>query len=309
MRLWTQTSIIFRKTIFRGYIKNVSPLKVGSGREPPFGSLVDSAVVRISIKDREVPYIPGSSLKGVFRSYASNLIKSHGLEACSGLSKESCVNIRKVEDVFLKDLIERHIKENRSEKAMELFFKNVCLVCKIFGSPSYRGKVIFSDSYPLDVNGGLLPFRLGARTGIAIDRRTGGISRGAFYTIEYVEPGCKFRFEISATNLPNYALGLLSTLIKMINNEEIKIGGFISRGFGQVKVEDLEIFSRDVFEVTQGNVMHSLEENVDEELNVANISEVKDGFLYFSKDNAWKLIDILEGVWNNAINRLKSNKK
>ncbi|MBS7612358.1 CRISPR-associated RAMP protein [Candidatus Bathyarchaeota archaeon] len=311
MKLWTLCSITLRETVFKGYIVNTEPLRIGSGREPPFGSLVDLAVIRISIRDREVPYIPGSSLKGVFRSHTGNIVKSHGLEACSGLARGSCIDVKEVreEGVALRDLIERYMRENRSEEAMKIFFKNACLVCKIFGSSSYRGKVTFSDSYPLDENGNILPFKFGTRTGIAIDRRTGAVSRGALYTVEYVEPGCKFKFDIRADNLPNYALGLLSTLIKMVNSGEIKIGGFTSRGFGQVRIEDLEIYSKDSFKVAQGKVMHSLEEGVDEDLDVSNISEVKDGRLYFSKENAWKLIDLLEGVWNNAVEKLKGSEE
>ncbi|MGC8949433.1 MAG: type III CRISPR-associated RAMP protein Csx7 [Thermoprotei archaeon] len=308
MKLWTSSSITFRETIFKGYIRNIGPLRIGSGREPPFGSIVDLAVIRIPLQGKEVPYIPGSSLKGVFRSYASNLIKSHGLNVCSGLSKESCIDSMILEGQPLKDSIERFIRENKSEEAMNIFFKNVCLVCKIFGSLNYKSKVTFLDAYPLDYDNNILPFRLGTRTGIAIDRRTGTVSRGALYTVEYVEPECKFRFEIVARNLPNYALGLLSTLIKMLNNGEIRIGGFTSRGFGKIRIEDLEIYLKDTFKVSEESVLHSLEENVDKELNVSDISEVKNGFLHFSKDNAWKLIDLLEGVWNDAIGKLKSSK-
>ncbi|MEM2178318.1 MAG: CRISPR-associated RAMP protein Csx7 [Candidatus Methanomethylicaceae archaeon] len=314
MRIWTSSSILLRETIFKGYIDNTGPLRIGSGREPPFGSLVDLAVIKIPLKGIETPYIPGSSLKGVFRSYASNIIKSYSLDACSGLAKENCIDIKKIfveelgKEMVLRDLIDYYMRNNLSKKAMEFFFNNVCLVCKIFGSSLYKSKVIFSDAYPLDENNNILPFKLGMRTGISIDRRIGAVARGALYTVEYVEPGCKFKFEIRTNNLPNYALGLLSTIIKMINNGEIRIGGFTTRGFGQVKIENLEIYSKDMFKESKENIMHSLEENIDGELNVANISEVKDGWLYFSKNNAWKLIDLLEGVWNNAINKLKSSK-
>lgn len=314
MRMWTSSSILLRETIFKGYINNIGPLRIGSGREPPFGSLVDLAVIKISLNGMEVPYIPGSSLKGVFRSYASNLIKSYGLDACSGLAKESCIDIKKVhlketdKENVLRDLIDEYMRKNLSKEAMEYFFNNVCLVCKIFGSSLYKSKVIFSDAYPLDENNNILPFRLGTRTGITIDRRIGAVAKGALYTVEYVEPMCKFKFEIRTNNLPNYALGLLSTIIKMINEGEIRIGGSTTRGFGKVKIENLEIYSKDIFKEIQESIMHSLEENIDEELNVANISEIKNGWLYFSKNNAWKLIDLLEGVWNNAISKLKSSK-
>lgn len=60
-------------TRISGILVNQTPLRVGVGREPPLGSPVDLAVIRL----RGNPYIPGSSLKGVLRTTAEMLVASH----------------------------------------------------------------------------------------------------------------------------------------------------------------------------------------------------------------------------------------
>ncbi|MEM3986475.1 MAG: CRISPR-associated RAMP protein Csx7 [Candidatus Methanomethylicia archaeon] len=308
--LWTSSSINLREILLKGYIKNISPLRIGSGREPPLGSLVDLEVVKISFYGNEIPYIPGSSLKGLFRSQAGIIASSLGLDVCSGFAEESCIDIKNVDyegrQYRLRDLIDECMRKNQSLKAMEYFFEKACVICKIFGSGMYRSKVLFSDAYPLDENNNPFPFKLGSRTGISIDRRTG--SAAALYKVEYVEPGCMFKFEIKCNNLPNYALGLLSTIIKMINDGRVKIGGFTSRGYGSAKIENLRLLIRG-FDLFEKKTLPSLEENVDEEIYVGDIAEVKDDWLYFVGDNAWKLIDKFEVTWYNAANRIKSLKK
>lgn len=308
--LWTSSSVNMRESTFRGYIENISPLRIGTGREPPLSSLVDLAIIKIRYGGYEIPYIPGSSLKGLFRNQAGKIATSLGLSVCSGLAKENCMGIKTLtvrgREYALRSLIDEYMRDGRSSEAMEYFFNNVCIICKIFGSMMYRSRVIFSDAYPTDERGNLLPFKLGSRTGITIDRRTGAVARGALYEVEYVEPGCWFKFEVRCHNLPNYALGLLSSIIKMIDDARIKIGGFTSRGYGSVRIKNLEVLVKSYNSSREGKILPSLEHAVDEEIDVSDISELRDGLLYFSKDNSWKLIDKLEGVWYDAASRIKS---
>jgi CRISPR-associated RAMP protein (TIGR02581 family) len=315
--LWTSSSIILREAIFRGYIENISPLRIGTGREPPLGSRVDLAVIRIKYGESDIPYIPGSSLKGLFRCYAGRIASSLGLDICSGLSKENCIEIKKVicrregyeGEYILKNLIDRLLRDKKSSEAMEELFKNACILCKIFGSMSYKSKVIFSDAYPIDDNGKILSFKFGSRTGIAINRRTGAVAERALYEVEYVEPGCKFKFEIMCSNLPNYVLGLLGLIIHMINNGEIRVGGFTSRGYGLVKINDLRIYVKDFALKEKKGILPSLEDGIDESIDVSDLVEIREDLLYFHDDKAWSLINRLEGVWYNAANKIKSSKK
>ncbi|NHV98444.1 MAG: CRISPR-associated RAMP protein [Thaumarchaeota archaeon] len=308
---WTSSSILLRETVVEGYLTNSSPLRIGSGREPPLGAVVDLAVLRIPYKDEFLPYIPGSSIKGIFRSYTSSMAKSAKLDVCTGLAKETCMDLKQIEDPELGEqtlgrYVELKLRSRNSKDAMDAFFKKACLMCKIFGSLGYAGKIRFSDAYPLDENGNPLPVRLGARTGIAINRRTGAVMEHALYTVEYVEPGAKFRFKMECTNLPNYALGLLGIVLRMINEGQVKIGGFKTRGFGEVKFENIRFKNREFPQSVDG-ILKSLEEGLDSEVNLQGIVRIEDGWQVAEDHDVWSVLEKLKEAWINAISRSRSH--
>lgn len=318
---WLSHATILRETVFEGFIVNVEPLRIGSGRGLSLEAITDLAILRISYGGISVPYIPGSSLKGVFRSCAMLLAKHGGLDVCTGLSKETCGEVKKIGDKNLNELIAERMKSS-SKDAMGIFYKNACLMCKIFGSTSYMGNVFFSDAYPIDENGQITSVRTGVRIGVAIDRRTGAayvsatrevkkggkgkkISRaGSLYKVELVEPGARFRFKIFCRNLPTYAIGLLSLVLKRINEGIIKVGGFKSRGFGAVKIEGLRFKNRD-FMTKQSQTMASLEPEVDVEIDLTGVTDVRDGWLVSEGKNAWEVLDKLIEAWDTCREKLK----
>ncbi|MGQ9690651.1 MAG: type III CRISPR-associated RAMP protein Csx7 [Thermoproteota archaeon] len=305
---WTSSSVLLRETSIDGFLTNIEPIRIGGGREPPLGATVDLAVLRIRYGSHSLPYIPGSSIKGVFRSYATTITRTAGKKVCTGLSGETCVDLKEVDDPKfgkkrLGDLMELNIRYENSLKAMENFWENACLICKIFGSPGYKSKVYFEDAYPLDEQDRILTVRTGVKTGIAIDRRTGAAMSHALYTVEYVEPGANFRFNIRCINLPNYALGLIGLVLRMIHNGQVKVGGFKSRGFGRLKVENLRIMSRDL---PFANLSMKSLEDVDSEVDVQDLIRTENEWLVAQGDNAWKLLERLEGVWNSWL--LKGSK-
>ena len=61
-------------TRIEGELINLTPIRVGTGSEPPLGSTIDIAVYTVDGK----PRIPGSSLKGVFRNFIESLASSMG---------------------------------------------------------------------------------------------------------------------------------------------------------------------------------------------------------------------------------------
>lgn len=297
MVLWT-SSILLREAFFQGYFTNIEPLRIGAGREAPLGSLTDLAVLRINYKGNTIPVIPGSSLKGNFRTAATMILKSMGFKACSGLAKETCMDTVVVDASSgkkLGDEIELHLRIGDSSKAMETFFENTCLLCKIFGAPSYASKVIFYDAYPLGENNEILPFSFSTRTGIAIDRKTGAVFGHALYVVEFVEPGANFKFSIMCKNLPNYALGLIATILNMLNSGELKIGGFKTRGFGAVRIEKLSVKFRD-YPRSDKAVLKQLEDR-DREVTLENLARLENGWLVAEDNNAWTILRKLEDSW------------
>lgn len=289
---WTSHRILYRRFSFEAEVENTSPLRIGSGREPPLGSTVDLAVIRINRNGRDEPYIPGSSLKGVFRTVGEATAKAEkGLDVCSGLSRSTCMDKKQGEEAPLGELVERKLRNNLVEDAVKLFYRNACLMCKIFGAPSFGAHIVFGDAYVQD------GYSFGARTGIAIDRRTGAVFPRALYTVEYVEPGAIFKFDIRGTNLPNYALGLLAKILKMIDRGEVRVGGFKTRGFGELRLRSLRIWIQDLRHPGRTE-LEPLDEK-DGKLDLTGLVDVRNGLIY--AEEKWReVLGKMEEVWNHA---------
>jgi CRISPR-associated RAMP protein (TIGR02581 family) len=291
--------VITREVVFEGSFVAESPLRIGVGRESPLGSAVDLAVLRINLNGKLVPYIPGSSLKGVFRSTAIQLANRKGLTVCSGLSKGTCMDLRypEFDGKTLLDKIQEEIRNRNYRRAIELFHEKACLLCKVFGAPSFTGHSEFNDSYPINEKGEVLDAPVGVRTGIAINRRTGAVHMGALYQVEYVEPGARFRFSIRTTNFPNYALGLLAKILRMINEGWVRVGGFKTRGFGELRVEGLRFAASGL--TVQGSKLLAVDEK-DKEVDLSGDISSTQRRLEASGENAWRVLAKLEEVWDSV---------
>jgi CRISPR-associated protein Csm3 len=223
---WILHNKLYRNITLDVNYVNKSPLRIGASKGRSLTSLVDLAVLRINISGKELPYIPGSSLKGVFRSTAENIARSYNISNICYGGQEG-----------LQEELNNATKNNDIERIKEILNK-LCLCCKIFGSSSYASHIIFSDAY---VNNN---FTLGVKTGIAINRRSGSVKTRALYEVEYVNPGASFNGKIILNNLPNYAIGLIAKAIDYINSGIVKIGGFKSRGFGEIECKINSISGR-----------------------------------------------------------------
>jgi len=123
----------------------------------------------------------------------------------------------------------------------------------------------------------------------------------SLYQVEYVEPGARFRFKMRATNLPNYALGLLAKAIRMMNDGWVKVGGFKTRGFGEVRLEGLEFFAWGP--TVSGSKLLAVkypEKEPDKEVDLTGVAEARNGGIYASGEKAWKVLEKLEEVWDSA---------
>lgn len=205
-----------KRIIISGTIEAVTPLHIGSGRPEVEIGEVDLPV--LTAPDGQ-PYIPGSSLKGRVRAEAERIARQKGMEVCKPPDvKNMCGSLKKSIDEF-------------------------CICCRIFGTAAAAGgisvasKVKFRDAYPLEKVETLLE-----RTGIAIDRETGAVAKGALYTIQAVPAGTKFGLEIVAENLSDEELRLLKAALKSV--EDSALGGSSTRGFGKVKINIERVVER-----------------------------------------------------------------
>ena len=201
-----------------------SPLYIRTGDDNSLDpSAVDGSYMSIFRNGKYEPFIPGTSLKGAFRSRAERMLRSDDDKgACNILGKDEAQCVCKKDGKHM-DAETRYIKS--------------CPVCRLFGSNVLKSRVTFGDAY---VNG---EYKIGKRTCVAIDRITGAAKKNALYDMEYVESG-SFAEKIRIQNFERYQIKLLLCLIDEMNEGFLTLGGLSSKGFGCVKTENVKLTLR-----------------------------------------------------------------
>ncbi len=235
LKQWISNDLLVRTITIEGVIEIREPLRVGAGKSDTLTSTSDLPVLKLRFGEEEIPVIPGSSWKGVFRSRVESHLKTYGKKVCGGPG-DTCMDRGNLKQRL--EQLQRRPSESSRQEIISILSRDLCLACKIFGAPSYISKVHFSDSYPLMENGTYM-FTLGRKPGIAISRKTGAVRRGAFYNVEFVEPGSRFTFRLDANNLPNYALGFIAKTLTELHEGILRVGGFKTRGFGRIAFVDI----------------------------------------------------------------------
>ncbi|MDR4497179.1 MAG: RAMP superfamily CRISPR-associated protein [Candidatus Scalindua sp.] len=155
-------------------------------------------------------YLPGSSLRGVIRSHAEKIART--------LIPEEPICC---------------IPHNGT--ACKGGYKNSCVICKLFGSKEAGGRIHIYDS-ETQRKGKVIE-----RYGNAIDRFTGGVSRGLLFKNKLLKEYI-FTSQIIIRNFEIWQLGLLAYVLRDFNvfsgNDKpglITVGFGKNRGFGRVK--------------------------------------------------------------------------
>ncbi len=193
-----------------------------------------------------LPFIPGSSIKGVVRFQAERILRTWNqrpdLWACDPFDtpcvpakeKEQLLNTAKTDQAFA-----------------EAVWKKSCTACRLFGSPWFAGRIAFKDAYLLNAED--LSVVTQIRDGVGIDRDLGAARTGVKYDFETVVPGARFGLEILAENLEDWEIGFLLTVLRLWEEGGIAIGGKTTRGPGWGKLRDIGIQRVDT-----GNLMDYL---------------------------------------------------
>lgn len=199
-------------TIIRieGILVNETPLRIGTGEVPPLGAQADIAVYTVD----GIPCIPGSSLKGVFRSYVETMLASKG---------------ERVHNPWDKNATE---EEDRR--------RDFCIVCGIFGNMKLASHIRVYDAYPKDGK-----FKRLRKTGIAIDRVFGSVGAGPFNE-EIIAPGVEWKFRMDVINIDLSFEGevkdergiILKNLLKTLTSIGLNIGARKSIGYGLIKLKN-----------------------------------------------------------------------
>ncbi|WP_029522230.1 RAMP superfamily CRISPR-associated protein [Persephonella sp. KM09-Lau-8] len=171
------------------------------------GDLIDIEI----IKDKNgVPYIPASSFAGALRHYIKNNYK-----VLDGNSFE----------YFWGSNI---IDENKE---------------------TYQSHFILNDLTP--INEDLVKRKINIRNGIKINNKIGITEEKAKYNYEILEPQVEFSFQGELTLRQEFnekkeeLYKILQTIINILKNEKLKVGAITTRGFGEIKLNNIEIYEFD----------------------------------------------------------------
>ena len=220
-----------------GKLVNETPIAIRAG------NIAIGPIENPIVRSNGVPYIPGSSLKGVLRSEAERYAKSVGEKICDILNPKG-------ENGELKWKKE---KEERNE-AYE-----PCIICKIFGGPTIFSRVRFFDCFPSDRK-----YSTSLIQRVSISRITEAQSPGRLFEVEFIEPGISFDFKLEIENFTDKDQ-IEEKILKFILNQliagNISIGGMKSVGFGRIKLlkETLSVkkYTLDKGEIKEYNITNS----------------------------------------------------
>ncbi len=185
-----------------------------------------------------VPFIPGSSIKGVVRSLAERILRTWNRQpdfwACDPFDAP-CVSAGRKDELMREAEVENpnRVEETFSEKV----WVESCTACRLFGSPWFAGRIAFKDAFLQ--NGDDLPVVTQIRDGVGIDRDLGAARTGVKYDFEIVVPGARFGLEILAENVDDWELGFLLSVLRFWEEGHLALGGKVTRGPGWGRLKDL----------------------------------------------------------------------
>ncbi|WP_416175488.1 CRISPR-associated RAMP protein Csx7 [Clostridium sp.] len=249
------------KYIVKGTMVAVTPIHIGAGNMNLDPLEVDNSVIRDS---NGKPYIPGSSLKGVLRSYLEVLLKSLNIDDLTSciIVNDPCIKDSDIKTMRneCKARMEKskkgNFKYNYDEELSKKIYDKMCDVCKIFGSNYFASKLKIKDLYSKDDK-----VYVERRDGVVIDRDTGTSLNGRKYDFEQVPAGTKFDFYMTVDNLDEKHESILKIIISILENEELKVGGKTSVGLGNIKLIDKE-----VYKITKDNLKQYLFNGLSDEM-------------------------------------------
>lgn len=169
-------------------------------------------------------YVPGTSLRGPFRSQAERIIRS--------LAPEGAAPPLTACDPFDMEAPEDRDPESCSKRleksAPEYPYKRACPACKLFGCTGTASRIHFEDA---DIKDGYYSVY---RDMIGIDRFTGGVYSGANMRFHALENSSFRPTTVTVLNFELWQLGLLAYVFRDFEQGLVPIGFGKTKGFGLV---------------------------------------------------------------------------
>jgi len=219
---------LINEAVLTVQLKACGPLLIRSSEANSLDpALPDMSFVRAFHNGVKTVYLPGSSIKGVFRSRYEQVMRALGQRVCDTFDSPKNITCNKK--------LSGGGKVDGKER-----YKKCCEACKLFGCLSLGGRLSFADAYPVG------EWKVGVRHGVGIDRITGASFHGALFDIETLESGV-FAVECRMTNFHLYQLRTVIWILEDIHEGLVTFGMGGSRGNGQMRIEnsdDVELLYR-----------------------------------------------------------------
>ena len=224
-----------RRYLFRGKLALNTALHIGGG-DATLG-VTDSPVLRTATGQ---PFIPGSSLKGAFRSTVDKLAATLALPRCE---------LDALDPKFQQRFNDKRRNTGSAwddEQTMREALADFPVTVQLFGTTFFASKIFFNDLYLITDEGLGAAGVIERRDGVAIDRDSERAMDGLKYDFEVVAPSQAFSCEIRLEDPGELDLQLACLGVSELANGFISLGGKRSRGLGQCQLQDLAIHTLDL---------------------------------------------------------------
>jgi len=246
-------------------ITTKEPLVIGSAESV---IAVSEAEIKTIKHHDGVPYIPGSSLRGVMRStmerYQAAFTEFNFVHKVQDKNKDNSVacDLDRIEKEWSKN------NRNRGQMSVKEKIESLCDLCRLFGANGYGSPLKITDACIISEN--LKPELLEDRTHVSIDRNTDTARDGSLFSVEAVSKDVTFTgqiifddVELEDDALRDKNLQLFKALLKIFTEFEFYLGGMRSRGYGLCKFnvkEIRKISCRDLILGNEGQNIDNIEE-------------------------------------------------
>lgn len=215
---------------FRGNLVLTGALHIGSGS----GNATTDATIMRDAQGR--PYIPGSSLRGAFRTAVERL-------APTLLGEPPAREMDELEDAL------RPLIEEKSEATVQYYLNETLnTIERLFGTTYWASPLIIPDLKLVAENASDV-VQTEIRHGVGIDRDTGAAKDQMKYDFEVLPRDHTFDFLMRCEMELDYQHiweKLLAIGLRLLEMGEMPLGGRLARGVGQVRLENLQVFELDL---------------------------------------------------------------
>lgn len=259
-----------------------STLRVGLGAEA--GAEARLSIAAVEVDGIKVPVIPESSWRGALRRIGEAIAKAsldgfkdeldRALASAHHEPEESPITHHVDHDLLMRlhdrlkadregrgelarlalrfvaqDALDR---ERPSPSEYSALLSPLCPICRLFGGPGLRSKLTISDT--------LLNAQSFERTHVSLDRMTGVREEGRLFTVEYALPRGPIELEMVAHNVsPGSSEALiLAGVLDWVSKLGLEVGGFKSRGVGQLELEGGGVIFIDYGQVRRDRLIDAL---------------------------------------------------